>query len=114
MNADGSHFQRLFLHSENEGRLDVITASSGELFFDGIEDRYLRLLDGFRVEGSPDTLDFRLMRFERNDIRVPPRGADDGRRDEALLTTSALKVSTGPFAWAELTWGLGIPVLAGD
>src|SRR3546814_15497918 len=60
------------------------------------------LLDGFRVEGSPDTLDFRLMRFERNDIRVPPRGADDGCREEALLPTSALRVSPGPFAWAEL------------
>src|SRR3546814_13627240 len=72
------------------------------------------LLDGFRVEGSPDTLDFRLMRFERNDIRVPPRGADDGRRDEALLPTSALLVSPGPFAWAELHWRLGTPVLAAE
>src|SRR3546814_6138678 len=52
------------------------------------------------------------MRFERNDIRVPPRGADDGRRDEALLPTSALLVSPGPFAWAELHWRLGTPVLA--
>lgn len=112
MNADGSHFQRLFLHSENEGRLDVITARSGELFFDGVEDRYLRLLDGFRVEGSPDTLNFRMMRFERNDIRVPPRGANDGRRAEALLPTPVLLATPGPFAWAELHWRLGTPVLA--
>ncbi|PKM10161.1 MAG: LPS export ABC transporter permease LptF [Gammaproteobacteria bacterium HGW-Gammaproteobacteria-5] len=112
MDADGSHFQRLFLHRENEGRLDVITASSGELFFDGLEERYLRLLDGFRVEGSPDTLDFRLMRFERNDIRVPPRSANDGRRPEALLPTQVLLAMPGPFAWAELHWRLGPPLLA--
>lgn len=112
MDADGSHFQRLFLQRDNGDRLDVITAGSGELFFDGTEDRYLRLRDGFRVEGALNALDFRLMRFDRNDIRVPPRSANDGRRDEALMTTQTLLATPGALALAELHWRLGTPLLA--
>lgn len=112
MDAEGTHFERLFLHRENDdGRLDVTTARYGELFFDGIEDRYLRLHDGFRVEGSPETLDYRLMRFQRNDIRVPPRSANDGRHVEALLPLSMLLATPGPVAAAELHWRLGTPLL---
>lgn len=112
MDADGTHFKRLFLQRDNGARLDVITAGSGELFFDGVEDRYLRLLDGFRVEGALNALDFRLMRFDRNDIRVPPRSANDGRRDEALMTTQTLLATPGALALAELHWRLGTPLLA--
>lgn len=113
MDTDGTHFERLFLHRENDdGRLDVITAQHGELFFDGVEDRYLRLHDGFRVEGSPESLDYRLMRFARNDIRVPPRSANDGRHAEALLPLPMLLATPGSVAAAELHWRVGTPLLA--
>ena len=47
----GSRFARLFVHRQDGDRLDVTTAKSGSLFFDGDRARYLRLEDGFRVEG---------------------------------------------------------------
>src|SRR5688572_18248331 len=72
MEPDGSRFKRLFVHSERDGRVDVVTAVSGELYQESQgEERYLSLTDGFRVEGELGKDEFRLMRFKRNDIRVP-------------------------------------------
>ena len=65
MSADGSRFQRLFVHSERDDRIDVVTARAGELFSESVGDeRYLLLEEGFRVEGVPGQNDFRMMRFK--------------------------------------------------
>src|SRR5690606_40823826 len=76
IDPDGTKFGRMFVQTERDGRLDVITAARGELFFEGETARFLRLHDGFRVEGDPSRLDFRLMRFAVNEIQVPDREAD--------------------------------------
>ena len=36
-----------------------------------VDERYLQLEDGFRVEGTLDSAAFRTMRFERNSLRIP-------------------------------------------
>src|SRR5690606_37944157 len=57
LSVDGTRFRRLFVQTERDGRLDVITATDGEMFFEGEVERYLLLRDGFRVEGAPGQLD---------------------------------------------------------
>jgi len=111
MSADGSSFGRLFVHEERGGRVDITTAERGELFQERAGgERYLTLHDGFRVEGTPGDPDYRLMRFERNDIRLTEQQADPNRRLEKRASTAELLESDQPLQRAELHWRLGLPL----
>jgi lipopolysaccharide export system permease protein len=113
MEPDGSKFRRLFVHSERDGRIDVVTAVSGELYQESQgEERYLSLTDGFRVEGELGKDEFRLMRFKRNDIRVPDsEPSESGRREERYSSMELLASGTAVDR-AELHWRLGAPIAA--
>lgn len=111
ISPDGSRFERLFVQLQRDDRLDVITAVRGEIFLEG-RARFLRLVDGFRAEGLPGALDFRLQRFEINEVRLPEvesRVTDPlaGRPFSRLATPGAT-----PRAWAEWHWRLGLPLVA--
>jgi lipopolysaccharide export system permease protein len=113
MSDDGSEFRRLFVASERDGRLDVVTARTGELFLEPQSDeRYLTLTDGFRVEGDPDQLDFRMMRFARNDIRVPDSERAQVGRPESQRSIPVLVREGDPASLAELHWRLASPLAA--
>lgn len=111
MEPDGSRFKRLFVHSERDGRIDVVTAVSGELYQESQgEERYLSLTDGFRVEGELGKDAFRIMRFKRNDIRVPDSEQSSGGRSEERDSTAALLESESAPDVAELHWRIGSPL----
>ncbi len=113
MSDDGSRFGRLFVHSERDGRVDVITAERGELFTESVGDeRYLSLHDGFQIEGVVGQDDYRMMRFERNDIRVPEAEQATAARDELLLDSLSLVAAREPGPRAELHWRLASPLAA--
>jgi lipopolysaccharide export system permease protein len=111
LSPDGTRFGQLFVQSERDGRLDVITARSGEIFFEAETGRYLRLYDGFRVEGTPDAKDFRLMRFDQNELRVPDREVDAEADALEARATRLLLAQDDPGARAELHWRLATPLL---
>src|SRR5690606_22732886 len=119
MSDDGTRFRRMFIESERvdektgETRIDVITATHGFLYHDADgAGRYIALEDGFRVEGRFGHDDFRLMRFARNDIRLPDsvvgRSAEDELR--ASPTRVLLRARHEPGARAELHWRLAAPI----
>jgi lipopolysaccharide export system permease protein len=119
MSADGTTFKRMFVETERpekdtgKTRIDVITATHGFLYHDadGIG-RYLALQDGFRVEGKLGEDDYRLMRFARNDIKLPDNENDDN--DTAVKrsapTSVLLRGSDDPIMRAELHWRLAAPL----
>lgn len=113
MSDDGSQFQRLFVHADRGDRVDVVTARAGELFSESLgEERYLTLHDGFRVEGVLGQDDFRMMRFVRNEIRIPDSeeaeaGTEAQRRDSLSLWQRG-----GADELAELHWRIGPPIAA--
>ena len=82
LSPDGTGLSRVFMHRAKDGRIDVVTAKSGQMFFEGERNRYLRLDDGFRVEG-PDGpgLDYRLIRYKANEVALP-----DARRPARPVT----------------------------
>lgn len=113
MDDVGRTFQNLFVQSERDGRSDVITATSGELFQESQGDeRYLRLQDGFRVEGEKGSDAFRMMRFAINDIRLPDVEPSDVGRAEQLMSTRELLQADKPVERAELHWRLATPLAA--
>jgi lipopolysaccharide export system permease protein len=121
MSADGTQFKRMFIESERpddaagKTRIDVITATHGYLYHDADgEGRYIALQDGFRVEGKLGEDDFRLMRFARNDIKLPDSVNDDDEaaRKRAAPTTTLLGGGDDPLALSELHWRLAAPLSA--
>ncbi len=125
MSPDGTTFKRMFVENERpengEGkdkgktRIDVITATHGFLYHDadGVG-RYLALQDGFRVEGKLGDDDYRLMRFARNDIKLPDNEQSDN--DTAVKRAAPTGVLwrgvDDPVMRAELHWRLAAPLSA--
>jgi lipopolysaccharide export system permease protein len=113
MTNDGTQISRVFIYRERGDRMDVATAQSGQMYRDQGE-RVLALLDGFRVEGpaSGAGLDYRLMRYARNELQLPapddPRNLDT---PEYQLTPALLRNPAAP-ARAELHWRIAPPLLA--
>jgi lipopolysaccharide export system permease protein len=112
LTPDGTRFKQLFVQRERDGRLDIVTARGGDLQLIGETQRILRLDDGFRVEGAPGSLDFRMMHFERNEVRVPDREAAKSLDDFEATPTLELLRSPNPAASGELHWRLGTPLFA--
>jgi lipopolysaccharide export system permease protein len=118
MNADGTKFEKMFIASEkrNAGEtataINVITAADGELYHDanGVE-RYLGLNDGFRVEGTLGQDNFRLMRYQRNDIKLQDNESDTNADSvKRAVATAQLLDSSDPVQLAELQWRLAAPL----
>lgn len=119
MSADGVQFKRMFIESERadkdsgKTRIDVITATHGFLYHDadGVG-RYIALEDGFRVEGKLGEDDFRLMRFARNDIKLPDSSSDDNDISvkRSASTQTLLAAPSDPVMRAELHWRLAAPL----
>lgn len=110
---DGSKFGRVFVHDVNKGNEDIITAARGELYFDHPGGaRFLRLTDGYRVEGEPGKSNYRVLKFSRNDIELPEPEAADDKRPQKRMTTTELAGSSKPPDRAELHWRLAFPVSA--
>ena len=111
--TDGEQLHRIFVHRQHGDRMDVTTATGGRLYFGEGDDRYLRLEDGFRVEGPVDgALDYRLMRYEANEIRLPDREEVADEDDPEILPTLALLGDPRPAAQAQLHWRMAPPLLA--
>ncbi len=114
MGQDGAKFKRIFIYRAKNGRLDVTTAAEGELTLDGARERYLTLGNGFEVEGPMDaaTRDYRLLRFARNDVRMPDREGATPETDPRRVPTSQLLADSRPEARAQLHWRIAPPLIA--
>lgn len=112
MSDDGSQLGRVFVYREDDGRMDLTTAMTGELTVDG-DGRFLRLDEGFRVEGPLDAgLDYRLMRYASNEMRLPSVESKSGGDDPELASTLALLGDARPEAQAQLHFRMAPPLLA--
>ena len=113
ISADGTRLQRVFVQRQEEGRVDVVTAQSGEMFFEGQRDRYMRLTDGFRVEGPlAQGMDYNLMRYASNEFALPDRADVREETDPELLPTLALFDDPRADATAQLHARIAPPLLA--
>lgn len=113
MSSDGTRLARVFVYRERNDRIDVATARTGELYRDQGA-RVLALLDGFRVEGpaTGSDLDFRLMRYARNEMQLPQPDDQRPQDDPAFKPTTALLGDASPAARAQLHSRIAPPLLA--
>jgi lipopolysaccharide export system permease protein len=112
MSSDGTQLGRVFIYRQDEGRMDITSARTGALAVDGTT-RYLQLDEGFRVEGPMDGgMDFRLMRYASNEVRLPDADSADMDNDPELMPTTALLSDGRPEAMAQLHFRMAPPLLA--
>lgn len=113
MSEDGSQLSRIFVYKQQGDRLDVTTARHGALKFEGPGERFLKLEDGFRVEGPRESgRDFRLMRYASNDLRMPGSEPDNADEDPQAMSTPELLRDPRPEAGAQLHYRIAPPLLA--
>ena len=112
MSSDGTQLGRVFIYRQDGGRMDITSARTGALAVDGTT-RYLQLDEGFRVEGPMDGgMDFRLMRYASNEVRLPDADSTDIESDPELMPTPELFSDGRPEAMAQLHFRLAPPLLA--
>ncbi len=91
MSPDGTHLSKVFVQRQQDDRMDVVTAKTGKMYFEGEISRFLQLQDGFRVEGPAGAgKDYRLMRYASNEVALPDREDKKADDDPELLPTSRL------------------------
>jgi len=113
VSPDGSGLGRIFLQRMREDRLEVVSAKSGKMFFEGDRQRYLQLDDGHQIEGPANgALDYRLMTFARNDVALPDGADTREKNDPELLPTTRLFGDDRPEAKAQLHARITPPLIA--
>jgi len=72
VDKDGRTLRNLFIQRRVDDREQVWTAEQGYYWLDSDSgDRYLTLENGQITEGSSKSLDFAIVNFSRNDLRLP-------------------------------------------
>jgi len=113
LGEDGMALGKIFMQKQKDGRIDVVTANRGSMFFEGERQRFLRLEDGYRLEGPADgELDYRLMRYASNEVALPDRDEPRNQDDPEMLPTTRLFGDDRPAAQAQLHWRITPPLLA--
>ena len=110
LDADGQSFSDVFVQSERGDRRDVVRARSGYQYRDeATGERYIALQDGSRVEGNPGDRNYRIIEFERNDLRLPTADVQAPSVKQGGIPTRELLQQPTPANVAELHWRLGPP-----
>ena len=72
LNVEENRLENIFVNIRYEDRVDTLTAEYGYQYEDEkTSERYISLYNGFRNEGIPGSKKYSLMKFERNDIKLP-------------------------------------------
>ena len=72
INIKKNRLENIFVNVRHEDRVDTLTAEYGYQYEDKeTKQRYISLYNGFRNEGVPGSKKYNLMKFEKNDIKLP-------------------------------------------
>ena len=102
---EGRALRKVFIHQRHGDQQQVWLAERGEYWMDPkTGDRYITLQDGQITETIAGQLDVRLLRFKRNDLRMPE--PDQRSQSVALASrpSNDLIADGSAAAWAELQW----------
>ena len=100
----------VFVQSTENDRLGVMVAQRGFIETAENGDRFVVLLNGRRYEGTPGTLDYRTVDFDRYALRIEPREAKRKQLTTKATSTMDLLTERRPEQVAELHWRLATPL----
>jgi lipopolysaccharide export system permease protein len=112
LSEDNTQLHNVFIQSQTaEGQFDVFSARSGYQYVDtesGV--RYLVLVDGYRYQGLPGSVDFTIHQYEKSAVRLDELGVAPLRRTHWSIPSSELWASEKLSDIAELQWRLSMPL----
>jgi lipopolysaccharide export system permease protein len=90
----------------------VLSAASGYQVRDAVtHDRFVVATDGFRYEGVPGLLDYKIIQFKKYAIRIPNQELHSLRQvEEAIPTLKLWNNYQDPKNAAELQWRISLPL----
>ena len=100
----------IFVQSTQNNKMGVMVAQKGYLETAENGDRFVILLNGRRYEGTPGTLDYRTVDFDRYALRIEPREAARQAPTRKATSTLDLIEERGPEPASELHWRLAQPL----
>jgi len=100
----------VFVQSTQNNRIGVMVAQKGFVETAANGDRFIVLMNGRRYEGTPGTLDYRTVDFQRYALRIEPREAQRQAPRTSAMPTLDLLAERKPEQVAELHWRLGLPL----
>jgi lipopolysaccharide export system permease protein len=100
----------IFVQSSQNGRMGVMVAQRGFVETAANGDRFVVLMNGRRYEGTPGTLDYRTVDFDRYAIRIEPKEAKRTAPTSKAMGTLELLDQHKPEQIAELHWRLSLPI----
>jgi lipopolysaccharide export system permease protein len=109
----GGEVRNVFVSTRTAGREGLIIAESGILETAPDGDRFLVLGQGRRYEGTPGMHEYRTLEFDRYAIRLESR-ADQPLAERRARTRTTMQLIADPTEphLGELTWRLGVPIIA--
>ncbi|EHQ52014.1 permease YjgP/YjgQ family protein [Ectothiorhodospira sp. PHS-1] len=101
----------VFIQRRMGDRTEVVVARTATQQVDPVSgQRFLVLRDGYRYEGSPGDLDFRIIEFKTHGVRMPEPDAVSVRNRTDNVPTLTLLGSERLDYRAELQWRLAAPI----
>jgi len=100
----------VFVQSTENNRMGVMVAEKGFIETAENGDRFVVLLNGRRYEGTPGTLDYRTVDFDRYALRIEPREAARQAPSNKATATLDLLAERKPEQLAELHWRVALPL----
>ena len=100
----------IFVQSTQNNRMGVMVAQKGYLETAENGDRFVVLLNGRRYEGTPGSLDYRTVDFDRYALRIEPREAARQAPTRKATSTLELLEQGGAEQAGELHWRLAQPL----
>jgi lipopolysaccharide export system permease protein len=109
---DGQTLRNVFIRQKKDGREQVWVAEKGYYWLNvQTGERFLTLENGQITEGGPESLDFGIIRFSRNDLRMPEPERRDKAPEIESRTSVELLTSKEISERAEFQWRIS-PALA--
>ena len=110
--GDESSVQNVFVNTRQLSRDGVMVAKQAHTRVAANGDRFLVLLNGQRYEGTPGEAGYRVMEFEKYEVRIEVKEGEDPPDTVRGLNTLALLADRIPQNLGELHWRLSQPVAA--
>lgn len=109
---DASQVGNVFVASVQEGKLGVVMSDTGHQRIAPNGDRFVVLESGRRYEVEPGTPEFKVMEFERYQVRVEDGETKPVVRSPKTMPITELIFDSGERERGELVWRIGVPVSA--
>lgn len=95
--------ENVFANISHDDRIDTITAEYAHQYEEDGQ-KYIALFNGYRNEGQPGTQKYTLMKFKRNDIKLPSLDEKIADLDEKSKTSMELWRSNDVKEQSQLHW----------